>query len=105
MDVRRPLSIGETDLQPGCYAWLCTHDEDGHAVLELTRLPLPEGALPDPEDVRPMTDRSLLRMPLEFDTSEGTSPHLTIELVPTKRGLRLKTRYGDGEAETTLVRR
>ncbi len=105
MDVRKPLTIGQTDLEPGCYAWVCTHDEHGHQVLELRQLQLPDGTLPDPEDVHPLSGQSLFFMPLRFDTSQGTTPHLTIELSPGKKGWRLRTRYGEGEAETILRKR
>jgi len=102
IDVRQPLSIGATDLEPGCYAWICTVDEGGLPVLDLRRLPLPKGALPDPEDVLVPSGETLFRMPLQFDTSRGTTPHLTIELSPGREGLGLRVRYGDGEASTAL---
>jgi hypothetical protein len=105
MDVRKPLAIGGIELDPGCYAWVCTHDEDGQPVLELRRLRLPVGTLHDPKNVHPLRGRGLFRMPLRFDTSRGTTPHLTLELSPGRDGLRLKARYGDGEAQTTLRRR
>lgn len=105
MDVRKPLTIGATEIDPGCYAWVCSEDENGGPVMELRRLRLPAGTLPDPEDVRLQVGESLFRMPLVFDTARGTSPHLTMELSIGENGLRLKTRYGDGEAETTFQRR
>lgn len=104
MEARRPLRLGEVDLPAGCYAWVCAVDAHGRPALELRRLRVPEALLPDPDAADWVGAEPVWSTPIRFDTSLGVSPRLTIGLSPTRGGVRLEVRYGEGHFVRELLR-
>jgi len=92
-----PLTLEKTKLPPGNYALVFhpnTPDNQGMS-LEVRKIQVPEFLEPGNVMTRTPEGVSLWRAPIHFDTAEGISPHLTVDLAPHPGGVSLIVQYGD----------
>jgi hypothetical protein len=97
LETQKPLTLEGTAVAPGNYALLFhpnTPDDKGMS-LEMREIPGGEFLAPGNVMTKAPVGETIWRAPVRFDTAEGTTPALKIEILPGKSGFQLKVRYGD----------
>jgi hypothetical protein len=97
LETQTPLTLEGTDIPPGNYALLFHPNtpEDRGMALEVRKIRKGEFLEPGNVMTKAPEGETLWRAPVRFDTAEGTSPSLKIEMTPGKGGFQLKVQYGD----------